>query len=188
MKKIYFLTALFCASLCVSKAQTLERNDVQITLGGGYSLIGLFFSSSLDLGGTGIRTSGTPVLNGMVDFALLERFTIGLAASYQGYSVEYRDGSNPYKESWNCLNIGLRPLYHFSSDEKLDAYVGARVSRTFWNFDTTLEGGGTTSINLPGLGVQPLLGINYYITRNIGLNAEVGLGTYLVAGGLSVKL
>lgn len=188
MKKIYLITTLFCAIVGVSNAQTLERNDIQITLGAGYSLIGLVFASDLDINGSGVNSSGTPVINGMVDFALLERFTFGLAASYQGYSVEYTDVANPYKESWSCLNIGLRPLYHFSKDERLDAYVGARISRTFWNFDSTSDGSNIPSVSLPGLGLQPLLGINYYITKNIGFNAEVGIGTYLVAGGLSIKL
>lgn len=201
MKKLILSLAVVLASVSFSNAQAIQAGNIQVTGGIGYSLIGSLFNATIDAATTtdpDVEGGGTPVINGMVDYAVGDRFTIGLAGSYQSFNIRYTDdyatsqgenSGNAYKTKWNCLNIGLRPLFHVGNSESLDLYVGARISKTIWSYssgnsDDQSEDGG---VSLPGIGVQPLFGGTYYFTDNIGLNMEIGIGTYLTAIGLNAK-
>ena len=121
----------------------------------GYSLVGLIFLATLDaaqIGDPSVSGGGTPVINGMVDYAVTDVFTIGLAGSYQTYTIRFTDND---RQKWRCLNIGARPLFHFGTNDNIDIYAGARISVTAWNFTSTIDDNtlfNTRDINLPDFG------------------------------------
>ncbi len=161
-----------------------DKGTIGITAGVGTSLMGSLFSA---LQSPDVDGSSTPVINGLIDFGVSKVFSIGGGVAYQSYSLNYLDEN--YKDTYTCLNIGIRGLFHFGRSEKFDFYTGARVSYTIWNFESTNNDPNYAmpDVTLGSIGVQPLVGISYYFIPNLGINAEAGIGTYLVAGGIKAK-
>jgi len=175
----------------LANSQAVKKGDFTVNGGVGYSLIGSIFRLTLDNAkavNSEASGGGTPVINGMVDYAVTDIFSIGVAGSYQTYTINFSDDDS---QKWSCLNIGVRPLFHFGTGDNLDLYTGARISVTSWNFTSTIDDNTfftAGDVTLPGFGLQPLFGGTYYFTDNIGLNMELGLfGTYLAAAGINAK-
>ncbi|MDX2247210.1 MAG: hypothetical protein SF052_10560 [Bacteroidia bacterium] len=182
------LTLMF-ASVHSAKAQAHTKGQLGITANVGYSLIGALFQvasvSSEDVG-------SIPVISGMVDYGVADQFSVGGAVSYQSISVNTTDNlSAEVKNTLSCVNIGIRPLFHFGNSEELDLYAGIRVGYTVWSGSTTSNDPAYEPLeiyNIPGLiSVQPLFGTTYYFGP-AGINAEIGLGTYIAALGVKVKI
>jgi hypothetical protein len=191
---LILVLAFGLGSFNTAQAQAHEQGQIGITAGIGYSLIGGLFDAVTD--GDNVEGTGTPVINGMVDYGIGDKFSLGLAVSYQSFKAEYSDylhfdfTQESFEEKWSCLSIGVRPLLHFGNSDNFGMYTGARVGFTTWSYSnssnniTFIE----TDVSLGTIGVQPLFGANIYFTDNIGMNMEIGIGTYLAAAGIKVRL
>lgn len=203
MKKInvILLALLLCSGLTYqSNAQVHEKGQMNLTVGLGYSLIGGLFDIATS-GGATQSSFVTPVINGMFDYGVADKFSVGGAVSYQAFGYKYKDYFDYYdnngqavyadfKETWTCMNIGVRGLFHFGNSDKLGMYAGLRAGYTIWTYKNDYNGRTAYSepdVSLGAFGAQPLFGIRYFFSDNIGINAEAGLGTYIVAAGLAVK-
>ena len=173
---------LAMGSSSTASAQAHEQGQIGITAGVGYSLIGGLFSSFSDV-------SVSPVINGMVDYGIGDKFSLGLAFSYESFKWTETGlfTTSVYTVKATCMNIGVRPLFHFGNSDDLDWYFGGRVGITNWTVsdnDPTYE----STFDVPGIvGVMPLIGASWYPIENLGLNMEFGFGTYLAAIGAKAR-
>jgi hypothetical protein len=196
---IAFLSASLFNST-VSKAQEDEHGKSVITAGVGTSLAGFLFTAIKDVlnyDGT-VSSSSTPVLIGSYDYSIAEKFSLGAAYSYQSITVNYSQYKNDtatingdFKDRLSRQNFGIRPLFHFGSNENVDGYFGARISYTIWKYTSNVR----NDVNLTNssvLGnrvhVQAVLGGRYFFTDNVGVNLEFAIGpSYYAMGGLNFR-
>jgi hypothetical protein len=199
MKKITITIAVIVGVLFFNSKEVNAQNregQVVVDAGLGYSLIfavpGILISD-----GSYSSHSATPAINATADYALLDRFSLGLGITYQSVTLNYADYYNnvtgapeTYSTSISRLNIGIRPLYHFASRKRIDLYIGARFGLSIWNNananDPYNSGSSTYSGTLPSF--QALFGVRKYFSHHVGAHVEFALGTpYFMEAGISVK-
>ena len=192
MKKLFFLvlTAVVFAVAPTNEINAQqESGQVVVSAGAGYSLI------SRILSGTN-QTSLPPVyLN--VDYGVTENFSIGLAGSYSSYSYDdvittIDANGNTVEEAFSVSGtrntIAGRALFHFGDNPNLDQYAGLRAGMTLWGYS---DSGLLTEDDLNGnvFSFRILYGARAYLTDNLAVNLEIGLGSpYLFNGGISYRL
>jgi hypothetical protein len=208
MKKGSFIIAavlMLLAGIIVPKQAAAQKYQGQsvVTGGVGFSVVGLFFGlveTGLDAG-TEIRTTKTPVLIGAYDYGVSDRFSVGVAYSYQGLTLKYdnyidANGNTVlgnFTDRLTRQNFGLRPLFHFGDNDDFDIYAGLRLSFMRWsyttdrpdlasNFATEILGGASP------VKVQGLFGMRYFFTENIGFNTELAIGpSYFAMIGVNAR-
>lgn len=204
MKKILSLFALLSVG-SMTYAQNQAGQSV-VSLNVGYSLIGNATTSILKSIDGAANTDGNissiPVIIGAFDYGLTDKFSIGIFGGYQRASAEFDytytplADSTPVNESVKItgsrLSLAIRPNFHYGSYDNLDLYSGVRVGLLIRNFESTStdEDFETFDIfdgNRFTFGLT-LLGARYYITDNIGLGMEIGMGVpYAVNGGINFR-
>lgn len=171
------------------------QGQMNLTAGGSFSLTGLAINAVTDAlaNGTGVTSRSTPGLNGMFDYGITDRFSLGAAYHFQNFRTEftgYTDtaGNNVVGDYYFGItrqNAGLRALFHFGDNDDLDTYAGARVGYSFWKFSTNASSSGVDEATLTSrVWPQALFGMRYYFTDNIGANVEFAVGPpyYLMLG------
>src|ERR1051326_180569 len=149
MKKITCtLLAVAIAGLTVllpgkARAQNAQGQSVA-TIGAGASLAGLVFAFVKNASNQGSdyssKLTSTPAILASYDYGIADRFSLGLAFSYQQFGVQYTnytytnsqgvDVTGSFSDKLSRINFGLRPIFHFGTDNKMDGYFGARISTT----------------------------------------------------------
>lgn len=180
-----------------------EQNHLVVSTGIGYSigqsLLKAILNTSLTASGAN-KVSSIPIINVMADYGITENFSLGIAYSFNKFS--WSDSSTDtlgvttlVEASAARHNIGVRPLFHFGNNEKVDLYTGARIGSSIWAISggfTDSQGnsaGASTDVPTGVTTVQALFGVRTYFTEVIGANFEIGIGNapYFVAGGLSFE-
>lgn len=173
-----------------------------ITAGVGFSLAGLLIRSvesaladSIPSGRT--KTTSIPALTLSYDYTLAKHFSIGVAGSYQSWSIKidpYYSHGNSYSGgslSVSRTNLAVRPLFHFGRNPDLDLYCGIRLGYTIWGGKTTSTDPSVKSVDTNlGNNFAPaaIFGIRYFFTPNIGFNSEASIGApYALAVGVNFK-
>lgn len=208
MKKGSFIIAvavMLLAGIITPKQVSAQKYQGQsvVTGGVGFSVVGLFFGlveNGLDAG-TDIRSTKTPVLIGAYDYGISDRFSVGIAYSYQSLTLKYDNYTDmngnlvlgSFTDRLARQNFGLRPLFHFGDNDDLDIYAGLRLSFMRWsyttdrpdladNFATELLGGASP------IKVQGLFGMRYFFTENLGFNTELAIGpSYFAMIGINAR-
>jgi hypothetical protein len=208
MKKGSFIIAIalmLLAGIITPQQVSAQKYQGQsvVTGGVGFSVVGLFFGlieNGLDAG-TEIRSTRTPVLIGAYDYGISDRFSVGIAYSYQSLTLKYENYTDlngnlvvgSFTDRLTRQNFGLRPLFHFGDNDDLDIYAGLRLSLMRWsyssdrpdisdNFATNILGG------ISPVKVQGLFGMRYFFTENIGFNTELAIGpSYFAMVGINAR-
>jgi hypothetical protein len=205
MKKISLslllaVVALF-SGINNAKAQN-ETGQVSVSAGVGFSvLFGVINIAENQATDEGITHSTLPALNMNIDYGISPKFSLGLGVGYQSTTINYTNyeatTSSGYDSLYNFgvtisrLNIGLRPIYHFGKNDKLDIYTGGRIGLSIWSISTTASVPGYSgpfqySGVLPSF--QYLFGMKAYFTPSFGAHFEVAIGTpYLIEAGLNYR-
>jgi hypothetical protein len=196
--------AIIIASASTKTYAQKKQGESVVTLGVGSSLTGILFkaieNSVNAVGGASLQVKSTPGLQGMYDFGITDRFSLGVAGSYQSYSMIYAGyiydtssvGRN-YKDKITRMNIGLRPLVHLGDGEKVDTYLGARFGYTRWSYKTdNIDPNYSLGDIYHSFGntvkIQVLFGLRYFFTDNIGIGGEISIGSpYFMMGGINAK-
>lgn len=171
----------FGLMLSVNAQNTDYRNNFYI--GGAFSLYGVYNSvtslqqdSSTTTGDITWKSHGSskPAIQLTYDFALSNKFSVGLAYSYQRFILDVPDFV--YLDS-KRNNIAVRFLWHYVQNERLDMYAAARLGMTYWNenYDYTYDPNDMIE-KRKLIAPQLALGTRYYITPNIGLSIEAAFG------------
>lgn len=146
----------------------------------------------------------TAVYSLNIDHNFEENFSLGIAASYQHFRINYdnlewydqRDSSykrSTFYEHISRTNIAFRSLFDIRFGEtrtKFYPYLGARLGFSFWRHHHTSPDPDWEDLDLDRnwLSYQIILGFKGYFTRNIGMHFELGLGTpYLWTMGLNFR-
>ncbi|MGB3947120.1 MAG: porin family protein [Bacteroidia bacterium] len=129
-------------------------------------------------------------IGGKLEYMVSDKIGLGIEATYASASVMYQDSvMNWYKAGIKKLRVLPKMNVHFGTTESLDPYftVGAGYKST----DIYVEGpedSGSLNINLVPVSMRIGVGLHYFFTDYVGLNAEVGLGGPAIQVGLAVKL
>mgnify|MGYP000986357792 CR=1 FL=1 len=176
MRKTLAVLGLFLATATASAQQGLGQNKAQIN------------------GGVGLSGLGIPVYLG-VDYGIARDFTIGAEVSYSSKKV-----SNGYFEDrYSIFGFGVNGNYYFNRLLKLprefDVYAGATL--VYFNVSNSQTYSGPSilrehilsnysSIASSGLDYGFQVGGRYFFTKNLGVNLELGGGSYAVGGKLGL--
>ncbi len=192
VKTAALMTALLLSNVGTTNAQAFDIGTNVINAGVG-------IGGTLLSGYNGFNRSQTPALGLSFEHGTWELgdgvVSLGGYLGYKSIGDDYTSGG--YKETWkwSYTIIGVRGAYHFPLDnDKLDIYLGAMLSYNILNFKYTnndpyynnaydYSGGYGSAAGFSAFG-----GIRYYLSDNIGLNAELGYGIAYLTIGLSFKL
>ena len=201
MKK--FITIVFALALLLInteiKAQAFAAKQINFTVGvGGADYIWLG-SSSQPLNplydGTNSPNwsypSGQLVLN--VEFAVHKYVGIGVFTGVGGTTPTYAGYS--FGGTWLTVPIGVSGNFHFfqliadkqglSIADKLDVYAGLSVGSGAL---IVLPGQGASTQTFAMVYAGPHVGLNYFFTPKIGVNAQFGYGQTFAQAGLVIKV
>lgn len=188
-----------------------EKGQIVVSGGVGYSIAKAAFvldlldaeslSSSYSYPYTYTKISGIPAINGMVDYGIASKFSIGLVCSYQSWSADYNSYTSynsttgqlttypASKTTGSRLNYGLRALFHFGGNPNLDMYTGLRIGQSVWTEKTTNLNPKYELNSRSSIAPQTLFGIKYFFTDLLGAGAEFAIGApYYSAVGVSYRL
>ncbi len=182
-----------------SYAQNEEGSSV-VTAGVGYSLFNNIITTGLEAFDD-VEVSGVPTIAVTYDYAITDNFSIGLAAAHQSAGGEFsntflNDDLNEVTETAKTTvsrtNVAIRPLLHYGGNDQLDLYSGLRVGMLFRSIETEstdpdIDVLGDFNGSRFSLGLV-VFGMRYFFTDNVGINADLQLGTpYVVSGGVAIK-
>lgn len=127
-------------------------------------------------------------LGGKVEYMVNDNIGIGAEVTYADASVSYRDSLyRTYTAGVSKLRVLAKMNFHFATDANIDPYctVGAGIKQTTF-YDNSTSGVEWTG-NLIPVAFRMGVGLRYFFTDAIGVNAEVGLGGPMMQGGISFK-
>lgn len=150
------------------------------------------------LAGAVIKTIGQGTTNiknlnhigGKVEYMITDKIGLGAEVTYARVGGSYQDDSTLLWYTAEITKIRVLPKMnvHFGTTESIDPYftVGAGYKST-----NIYLGGPNNSadvnINLVPLSMRIGIGLHYFFTDYIGINAEVGLGGPAIQVGLAAK-
>ena len=174
MRKTLAVLGLFLATATAS-AQALGQNKFQIN------------------GGVGISGWGVPVYLG-ADYGIARDVTIGAEVSYSSKKVS----SGYFEDRYSIIGFGVNGNYYFDRILRLprefNLYAGATLG--YYNISNTQTYSGpsslqpyyerlyTSSFASSGVNLQLQIGGRYFFTKNLGVNLELGGGSFAFGGKL----
>ncbi|MES2590939.1 MAG: hypothetical protein V4608_03555 [Bacteroidota bacterium] len=139
--------------------------------------------------GTSVSFFGSKPFNATYDYALTNRFSLGVAGNY----------TNRHNAAGNLsrTNLAARALYHIIEESNFDLYTGGRLGISIWEgsgFRTDYQSGledltfaWKGGRKLPSF--QGVFGFRYLLLGRIGVNTELAIGSpYFFSAGLSAKI
>jgi outer membrane immunogenic protein len=118
--------------------------------------------------GIGLSGWGIPLYVGL-DFGVHKDVSLGIEGSFRSYNENYT-GSHYHS---SIFGLSFNGNYHFNTileiPDNWDLYAGLNIGYFFWA--TSPDYPGTSSSGL-GLGAQ--IGGRYFLSKNFGLNLELG--------------
>ena len=139
-------------------------------------------------------SSYTPNIGATIDYCIINRLSLGIAASYQKSTVTI--GGTHYYDNITRVNMAGRLLFQLNKRNiNLDHYIGLRIGCSYWH-----DIPGSTGPNPPifyflnepnkyATSFQVVYGLRYYLDYHVGLQFEVGLGSpYCFEAGIAFRL
>lgn len=129
-------------------------------------------------------------VGGKLEYMVSDKIGLGVEVTYASASVMYQDSTMQwYKAGINKLRVLPKMNVHFGTTESIDPYftVGAGYKSTTVYVEGP-EDSGSLNINLIPVSMRIGVGLHYFFTDYVGINAEVGLGGPAIQVGLAVKL
>lgn len=199
-KKLLVILAL--AALSNANAQAVEKGNIIIdAYYGGPQIFSLIPKNTNSDGNTTTFThKGFGPIGGRVEYMISKRSSLAVDVNMANSAIDlyWNDGQDPYRASYTLSRLRVMPRYalHFGGN-KLDVFwhVGLGLARWAVTVDVTDPSNtfendvrGLNSASGPGVAFRTGIGFRYFFTKNIGINADFGLGGPLLTGGLTVKL
>ena len=215
MKKTKFF--LFAAMLFTTSIQAQEafkkvddddsfakKGDQTINLYYGISLFNNIYRNVAAANATDLQFKSLGPIGIMYEYFVADKVGVGMELGYSKFEFSYSydfdsfttgtvSTTQTFKDTWTFTNIRamFRANFHFVDSKTFDAYgfFSAGYRNTSYNFTSTNPNANSlrTFNSIIPFGIKPGIGIRYFFTTNIGLNAEFALGTPLMSGGLSFK-
>lgn len=212
-KSIIFLFAVcffaFANISTVNKAnaQAVEQGSVIIDGFYGWPNLTTGILQSFYADGTfteNVKVGSIGPLGGRFEYLLSDNLGIGVDFIYAMSSVswtedieEYNwDNDTYYTTTYNYevsnqrIRIVPNLKYHFSQSDNVDFYgvfgIGYKSSTLNFTSDD-LDWNHSVGISLSPVAFRMAVGTRFFFTPNIGMNMELGIGSALATGGISVK-
>jgi hypothetical protein len=209
MKKTLLLCIVLLFNVAFLKSQNAvseksnfaKAGDHSFNLYYGASLVNSVFKGLAGSNATDITYKGFGNLGIMYEYIFAEGIGFGAELGYSkttlayNYTVEVPGTSKVenYTSNWQFTNLRamMRFNFHFVKREQLDVYalMSMGYRKTIFTGKTNDPDGisGTAFPSVFPVGLKPGMGIRLFITKNIGINAELAIGTPIISGGLSFK-
>jgi outer membrane protein W len=132
-------------------------------------------------------------VGGKVEIMLTDKIGVGVEGTYAAANISYLDSNNlRYSAGVNKYRILAKINFHFATTKKLDPYFTLGAGYMNFKYYQTQPGVNNLSTNefvqnMIPVSVRASIGLRYFFTDFMGLNAEIGLGGPLLQGGLSFK-
>ena len=188
--------SIFGAIFNALDGNPLNSGDTTTDIEGIDNLNGLFEANT------------TPALQASYDYGVTNWFSVGGSVAFQNFNADITDLSYTRESDGQQVNaaaatigirrvsVGIRALFHYGNTDKIDMYSGLRLGVSNWGIkaesssDTFSEDLQNTRFSgaFPAVQVIPFA-LRGYVTENIGLNFETGLGTpHYFAIGVNYRL
>jgi len=187
-KKYSFILILLLTTFVSLQAQT-KKGQLAISASFGASLLSWEWSVMTS---PAVNYKAPPAYQGFVDYALLDKLSIGGAFSYQkvssinrGYTYVNTSGQKVTEDVVNSLtrmNFSYRLLFHYVGNDKIDIYSGIRMGVNYYqdshtsrdlNYNLQVENGFKDFKPAPQI---IGLGIRMYIIQDLAINTEIAIG------------
>jgi len=190
-KKLLISLLLLFLFTTFSQAQTKK---------GQFAISGNIGASLLALKWEGITTpavidNAAPAFQGLLDYALLDKLSIGGAFSYQnvttinhGYKYINTSGKQVTEDVVNSIvlmNFSYRILFHYFDNDKIDLYSGIRMGLNYYQNSHSSNdlnyqinpSNQSNMFNEFGFAPQVIgIGIRMYIYEDLAVNTEFAIG------------
>lgn len=202
---IAFLLAFLISSLeSYSQKVAVEKGQSQIDVYYGFpnfypTIIKQGYNNNFDLT-RGLRpdykVSNFNPIGIKYERMISNQIGIGLNLFYANSEIEWSDANCNYKSSVARYRIALSYNYHFSTTVKFDPYFIAHIGYQYVNYEFDYNYSiNVTAPNRPTpdikfdvpFTVRAGIGFRYYLTKNLGVNLEAGIGGPLLTGGFALK-
>ncbi len=187
-KKLLISLLLLFLFTTFSQAQT-KKGQFAISGNMGVSLLAFKWQNITALP---IDGNAAPAFQGLVDYALLDKLSIGGAFSYQNvtaidYDYDYVNTSGKkvvedVQVSVTLMNFSYRILFHYLDNDKIDLYSGIRMGLNYYqnsnsSNDLNYHVDQTNMFNEFGFAPQVIgLGMRMYIFEDLAVNTEIAIG------------
>ena len=187
-KKYSFILILLLTTFVSVQAQT-KKGQFAISADFGASLMSWEWQVMTS---PAVNYKAPPAYQGIVDYALIDKLSIGGAFSYQkvssinrGYTYVNTLGQKVTEDVVNSLtrmNFSYRILFHYVGTDKIDVYSGIRMGLNYYQDSHTsndLNYKLQTNELFQGFGFAPQvigLGIRMYIFQDLAINTEIAVG------------
>ncbi len=122
------------------------------------------------------------------EYMVWSQIGLGLEYTYALLSIDYQGKNGKYYTAGVSKQRFLGKFnYHFATSEKLDPYLTAGIGYSNTNVFSNEPGVKSTSVTTIPIALRVGIGLRYFFTETIGINAEVGLGGPLMQAGMSFK-
>jgi len=189
------------ASKSIESEETFGKKGLNtVNVYYGVSVFNNIYKNVAKSNGVDLKYSGFGPIGIMYEHFVTDKIGIGVEFGYNTFKISSNyEGTDQnfnvvvYEQSWtfNTFRAMGRANFHFSSNKNFDAYflvaAGYRNSSFVYKNSDPLDNTKVDFNNIIPFGIKPGLGIRYFFTGNIGLHAEVALGSPLISGGISAK-
>lgn len=195
MKKktlVVIATALLLGFNSNAFSQSVKDGDVQVRAYYGYPyFVGAYVKAALesDSSAAGVDVRNTNHIGASFQIMVSEKIGLGLDYTFAKVSATYMDGVDRYKLSLTKHRITALMSFHFANSQSVDPYFNVGAGYKMNQVKYTEPGYDDSAVlkNAVPLSARLGIGLNYFFSDAIALNAEVGLGGPLVQLGLTFK-
>ena len=207
--RFLFLFTVILLNTADSFGQAVRAKDFIIQANYGLFSFPYFFEDALPAGAFNIETNVIHPTGILAEYFIADRISIGIDANLKRTTRTYSkidpvyniltglDENVQFNYQYEIKQLRLcgRIDYHITTKStKFDFYGGIGVGLKY-TFENSFKNDERIKLYSPliedlGMGFYSLrlcLGGRYFITRNFGINSEIGLGGALVNAGLFVK-
>jgi len=126
---------------------------------------------------------------GRFEYLLTDKIGVGVEYTQGLAVVDYISNSKPYRGGIRKQRVLAKMNIHFATSAKVDPYftvgAGYKMTNVYSNEPGTTP---SVNINLVPVAMRIGIGMRYFFTPHVGINAEIGLGGPLMQGGISIKI
>jgi opacity protein-like surface antigen len=198
--KLLLFSLLFTVISIHINAQAVSQGASIIDLNHGFPNFSNILEDAVNTGtSTEIKGTGFGPSSIKYEYMITDRIGLGAEFNYANSTVSYRDiGSNGntynYEVSIPRFRIMPKFNFHFGTSDIADFYASVAAGYSSFSFNTKTNdpdyiAEDEIDINPTNIAFRLALGTRVFITDNVGLGMEIGLGGgALIAGGLAFKI
>lgn len=166
----------------------INRYDIIVDGFYGYPyLIGIMLKQVLS-DSLGVKSKNFNHFGARVEYMKWKRIGLGLEYTYALLTFRYIGRGGYHTGGVLRQRLLAKFNYHFATSEKLDPYLTAGFGYANIKLFSDEPGIKSEPLPLPPLAFRIGIGMRYFFTDRMGINAEIGLFGPPVQAGLSFKL